>query len=333
VRRAGLAALLALVAAGCGEAPAGRDTPSSLDPQGRGARLVADEMWVQFAVAAVAFAVVVALLSIAIRRSRAAREERLDVDAGGTGWVLAAGVAFPAVVLTFLFTLVARDMDTLVHEPSRPTVLVEITAHRWWWEVTYPEAGVSTANQLAVPVGATVRLRLTSGDVIHSFWVPQLQRKVDAIPGESTLEWLQVDRAGVYRGVCAEFCGLQHARMHFLVEAMPADRFEQWLTDAKKPARPPKTPSEREGLGVFTTGTCAYCHTIAGTPAGGDFGPDLTHVASRPAIAGALLPVTRGNLGGWIMDPQHVKPGANMPPGDLTGRELQALLDYLESLR
>jgi cytochrome c oxidase subunit 2 len=132
--------------------------------------------------------------------------------------------------------------------------------------------------------------------------------------------------------VCAEFCGLEHARMQLVVQAMPQKRFAEWVATNRKPAPPPRTASEQAGLRILSHNTCANCHTIRGTPAGGDFAPDLTHIASRPDLAGAILPNTRGNLGGWIMDPQHVKPGALMPPGKLSGPELQQLLDYLESL-
>jgi len=290
-------------------------------------------MWVQFGAAAFGFAIVVAFLAVAVFRSRRKRPADPLADTGGVSWVVLGGIVLPIVVLTGLFVFSARNLSALTKPPKASAVEVQITGHRWWWEVRYPEQRVVTANQVVVPVGQDVLFRITSDDVIHSFWAPQLQRKMDAIPGTVTSTWWHVTKPGLYRGVCSEFCGLEHGRMQFMVQALPEGEFRAWLAGATLPARKPTTPSEKRGEEVFTTSTCAVCHTIRGTPAGGDFAPDLTHIAIRPAIAGAQLPTNRGNLGGWIMDPQHVKPGALMPPGKLTGPELQSLLDYLESLR
>jgi cytochrome c oxidase subunit 2 len=310
-------------------APAERQTPSVLDPHGRGARVIAREMWIQWGFATLTFAIVVAAIVVAVVRSR----QPDDADDGrGLAWIVGGGIVFPVVVLTILFVVSVNDVAAIMKPPAKPLVKVQVIGHRWWWEVRYPDTGIETANQIAVPVGTTVEVDVSSGDVIHSFWVPQLQRKIDAIPGQIGHTWLTVGRAGTYRGDCAEFCGLEHARMQLVVQAMPQARYREWIAAMRKPAPPARDASERTGLHVFLTSTCATCHTIRGTGAGGDFAPDLTHVASRPDLAGAILPNTRGNLGGWIMDPQHVKPGALMPPGSLSGPQLQALLDYLESL-
>jgi cytochrome c oxidase subunit II len=318
---------------GCGESPAGRRTPSVLDARGDGAEIIRREAWVQFTVAALVFALVAGIVVAAVIRSRAHRGEAEDLRGGHGAWlVVAGGIAMPLVVLTVLFVVSARDVVKLSSRHGGP-LMIEVTAHRWWWEVRYPGLGIVTANEIALPVGTTAALRVTSADVVHTFWVPQLQRKIDAIPGERASDWIEASRAGVYRGVCTEFCGLEHARMHLIVQAMPQARFAEWAKQASAPARPPSTAAERRGAAVFTSSACAVCHTIRGTAAGGDFGPDLTHLGSRPELAAAQLPNTPGNLGGWIADPQSVKPGAEMPSVPLTGTQLRDVIAYLESLR
>jgi cytochrome c oxidase subunit II len=178
-----------------------------------------------------------------------------------------------------------------------------------------------------------VLLRLTSHDVIHSFWVPNLQGKRDLIPGHETSLWLQADHPGVFRGQCAEFCGHQHAHMAFLVIAEPPDQFAAWLEQQRRPAVPPTDAASKRGQEVFLSGACVLCHAIQGTAALADVAPDLTHVAGRRTIAAGTLPNSRGHLAGWIVDPQQIKPGNKMPPNNLGGQDLQALLAYLGSLR
>lgn len=169
--------------------------------------------------------------------------------------------------------------------------------------------------------------------MIHSFWVPNLHGKRDVLPGRITTFTLQAYRPGLYRGQCAEFCGLQHAHHAFYVIAEPRDAFETWLKGQRAPAAEPAMDGQRRGQHVFTTARCIECHTIRGTPAQGRAGPDLTHLASRRFIAAGTLPNTRGHLAGWVVDPQSVKPGARMPATPLPSEDLHALLDYLESLR
>jgi cytochrome c oxidase subunit 2 len=184
-----------------------------------------------------------------------------------------------------------------------------------------------------VPVGLPVVLELRSSDVIHSFWVPNLGVKRDMIPGEETSVWFQADSAGVYRGQCAEFCGHQHAKMAVLVIAEPADSFRAWLARQRDTAATPVDSLAQRGQEVFLSTSCVMCHAIQGTPAGSRVGPNLTHLAGRRTLAAGTLPNTRGNLAGWIVDPQRIKPGARMPPNSLEPDDLQALLAYLESLR
>jgi cytochrome c oxidase subunit 2 len=309
------------------------DAPSLVDAHGRGARIAARELWIQFGAAAFVFALVAGILVAIVIRGREPARGIEHGERPGTAWVLGGGVLLPLVVVTFLFVLSARDVSRIDSPAAKATVAVEVTGHRWWWEVRYPGLGIATANELALPVGGTAIVSLTSADVIHSFSVSQLQPKQDAIPGMRSTLTITPTRAGIYRGVCAEFCGLEHAKMHFLVEVMPPGRFAAWLRQMRAPARPPETQAEREGLRLVETAGCQTCHTIRGTKAGGTFGPDLTHVGSRPALVGAQLPNTPGNLAGWIADPQDVKPGAEMPAIRLSGVQLRSIVAYLESLR
>jgi cytochrome c oxidase subunit 2 len=210
---------------------------------------------------------------------------------------------------------------------------IQVTGRQWFWDVDYPDHHVRTANEIHIPVDETVTIVALSGDVIHSFWVPELNRKIDMIPGRRNVIRLRADRAGVFRGQCAEFCGLQHAHMAFTVVAEPRDALDAWLAREARPAPQPQTPAEQRGQQVLLGSACVYCHTIDGTNASGRIGPDLTHLASRQAIGAGVVPNTPGYLAGWILDPQHLKPGNKMPATALTGPQLQDLLAYLRTLR
>jgi cytochrome c oxidase subunit 2 len=214
---------------------------------------------------------------------------------------------------------------------------VDIVGHQWWWEVIYnstdPSQTVTTANEVHVPVGQPVTLKLTSADVIHSFWVPSLMGKADLIPGRNNELTFTAEKAGVYNGTCAEFCGLQHAHMGIRVVAQERKAFDFWRQAQLKPAEKPSTPSAEAGETVFETSACTLCHNISGTPASGQSGPDLTHLASRSSLAAGTLPMGRGQLAAWISDPQGIKPGAQMPDVRLAPRQLNALLDYLMGLK
>jgi cytochrome c oxidase subunit II len=252
-------------------------------------------------------------------------------------WVVAiAGAIVPAVVISVLVVVSAGA--TRAVDPGRVEgdPLVEVVGHQYWWEVHYPGSGVVTANEVHIPTGERVRVSLTTEDVIHSFWVPTLSGKVDMIPGRANALWLQTDEPGVYWGQCAEFCGTQHAMMRFVVVAHEPAEFAGWLEAQAEPAQalpePEEDPVIARGREVFLSSSCVYCHTIEGTSAQGDVGPDLTHLAGRRSIAAGTLPNERGELAGWILDPQALKPGSGMPGTDIQGDELQALLAYLESL-
>jgi cytochrome c oxidase subunit II len=178
-----------------------------------------------------------------------------------------------------------------------------------------------------------VQLILQSADVIHSFWLPNLQGKRDLVPGKIQSLWLQPDRIGEFRGQCAEFCGYQHAHMGLVAVVESAEDFAKWQEAQRKPAPEPTTDKQRRGRDVFLTGSCVLCHTISGTPAGSRVGPPLTHIASQQTIGAGAFPNTRGYLAGWILDPQALKPGVRMPQNSLSADDLHALLDYLETLK
>ena len=215
-------------------------------------------------------------------------------------------------------------------------VVVDVVGRQYWWEVRYPGEDVVTANEIHVPVGRPVRLRLASGDVIHSFWVPRLAGKLDMVPGQVNELILEVDQAGVYRGQCAEFCGIQHALMLLEVVAEPPDVYARWLADNRATGVEPVAPLARRGLEVFTEAECGHCHTVRGvTPerAMGAIGPDLTHFARRRTLGAGIRENNRGNLAGWILNPQALKPGNHMPPSMMPSEDLHALLHFLETLR
>lgn len=209
---------------------------------------------------------------------------------------------------------------------------VQVSGHQWWWEVRYPQQGFATANEIHIPVGQPIRLELTSADVVHNFWVPELHGKIDMTPGKVNTLWLQADQAGVYRGKCAEYCGTQHAKMELIVVADPPEQFGAWLARQQQPAPEPAELLAQQGQQVFLRSSCVYCHAVRGTSANSTFGPDLTHLASRRTLgAGALENIT-GNLAGWITNPHSIKPGNKMPAVVLAPEDLNALLAYLATL-
>jgi cytochrome c oxidase subunit 2 len=325
---AALAASIA-AAAGCGE-----NDQSALDPGGKDAHDIATLWWVMLAGSVVVFAVVLVLVAIVVLRRRSARGTP-ELHGRSLAWMpVAGGIVIPAIVLAGLFALTLGTLSSTSPAASKATALtVDVTGRRWFWDVTYPTAHVRTANEIHIPVGVPVRVEVSSGDVIHSFWLPELDRKIDMIPGRTNSVTLEAVHRGTYRGQCAEFCGLQHANMSFVVVAEPRQEFDEWLVAQSKPARPPPSTALEHGLQVFLGSGCVYCHTIAGTNASGKVGPDLTHLASRGFVGAGVATNAPGNLAGWIVDPQHMKPGNLMPGTDLTGPELQDLLGYLESLR
>jgi cytochrome c oxidase subunit II len=252
-------------------------------------------------------------------------------------WAVGSAVAVTVITLFVVLVLSVVTGKRAGGLTSKNSITIQIIGHQWWWEIVYPnpqaDQTVTTANEIHVPVGTPVVILTNSADVIHSFWAPSINGKRDLLPGYSSAFWFKVDEPGIYRGQCAEFCGLQHAHMGFSVIAEPVDQFQAWEQQQLKPAADPTTPEATRGRAVFLTHACLMCHTIRGTDAGSRVGPDLTHLASRNMIAAETLPNSTGALAGWILDPQRIKPGVRMSPNPLAPDDLQALIAYLRSLQ
>jgi cytochrome c oxidase subunit 2 len=349
-------ALLPLLCAACGGKRA------MLAPAGPQAAHIRDlwDLFVSVNVVVLVLVVLATLLAIVLRRGgREVKEGAPSVEAQALppeglrgrpdvravdpaterrmAWIV--GGATLATVLTLGVLAVANTLTgralTAIRSPQ--ALEVEVVGHQFWWEFRIndadPSRTVVTANELHLPVGRPVLLKLVSRDVIHSFWVPEVAGKRDLIPGQQNTLELQVDEPGMYRGQCYEFCGHQHAKMGFVLVAEPPEQFEAWRARELRPAPPPSTPLAQRGQQVFLTGPCALCHTVQGTDARATTGPNLTHVASRSMLAAGTLPFNRGHLAGWIANPQALKPGNKMPPISLPPDDLQALLSYLEGLK
>jgi cytochrome c oxidase subunit 2 len=249
--------------------------------------------------------------------------------------LIVSGVSVVALVgLIVADVLTDRALSML---PAEDPVRIEMTGAQWWWQAVYPPAdgrpGFTTANELHVPVGRAVIVSLKAGDVIHSFWVPNLHGKKDMLPGiDSTIEF-RADQGGVYRGQCAQFCGAEHALMAMLVIAEPADRYATWVDQQARPAVSTDDPIALKGMQTFEQSACAGCHTVRGTSASGSIGPDLTHLMSRQTIAAGLLANTAQNLDAWIENPGALKPGTTMPAVPLSDQDRQALVKWLVTLR
>ena len=317
--------------AGCG------GDQSALEPRSRASSDIATLWWWMLLVACVVFAGALGLIGIAwLRRRRpglpVAGEERPKLN---LGLVIVFGIVIPVVVNVALFVIANFVVIKQTEAPAATTtpVTIEVTGRQWFWEVRYPGADVVTANEIHIPARTRVNLVGVTGDVIHSFWVPQLNRKIDMIPGRRNRILLYADEPGRYRGQCAEFCGLQHAHMAMYVEAQEPADFQRWLREQAAPAKPPATAGARAGAKAFSDDGCASCHTIRGTGANGQVGPDLTHVGSRATIAALTLPNDSAALAEWLRDPQHSKPGNRMPDLDLSQRDIMALVSYLEGLK
>jgi len=288
-------------------------------------------------VSAIVFVLTMAFVAAALVRGL----RRAEPDQGSAGekrLSRVVGFAVGATVVILIGLLVAsvwtgRSVASL-HATS--AVTIELTGHQWWWEVTYDDAVPSrravTANELHIPLHRPVVIKVTSRDVIHSFWAPNLQGKRDLIPGYITAIWLQADRSGFFRGQCAEFCGLQHAHMALDIVTESEAEFQRWLDRTRSAAPAPQTNEQRRGHDVFMTSRCGGCHTITGSAARGQVAPDLTHVASRRSIGAGTLPNTPEHLRDWVHDPQASKPGNQMPPNPLPADDLRALVAYLGSL-
>jgi cytochrome c oxidase subunit 2 len=328
-----LALLVALVAAvtlgGCGP-------QSPLDPHSPQSHDISTLWWWMLVVAGIVFLGAVGMLIYGwIRRGRRGLPFVGESERAEMALVVLFGIAIPTVILVSLFVVsnVYVLGKTDAPSPRSTAMTIEVTGHQWWWEVHYPGTSAVTANEIHIPVRTEVNVVADTADVIHSFWVPQLNRKIDMIPGRQNRIGLYADSPGVYRGQCAEFCGLQHAHMAFYVVAEPPDRFRAWLANMASDARTPAGAEQMAGRQLFMSSQCESCHTIRGTPARGRIGPDLTHLATRTTIAALTLPNTPTYLRQWVMDPQHAKPGNKMPGLNLSDADVGSIVTYLRSLR
>ncbi len=312
-------------------------TPRAWDAAGPQADALEQLWWLFFGVTCAVYVLVLGTLGIAMLRRREPELGAAARTSTQVATVIAVAAALTLMTLLALLTASTLAGGRVAAFRGPDPITIAVRGHQWWWDVEYdhsvPSQRVRTANEIHVPVGRPIRLVLTSRDVIHSFWVPQLHGKKDLIPGYATEFWLQADRAGVFEGQCGEFCGHQHAKMTLAVIAhAPAD-FERWLASQRQSPAAPVDSEAARGQVVFQAKGCALCHAVRGTPAGGREGPDLSHLASRAHIAGASYPNRRGFLAGWISDPQGMKPGVRMPPTLMAAEDLHALVAYLEGLR
>lgn len=321
----GVSALLLLT--GC--------TQGGLDPRGEEAARIYWVFWALVIAGGVVSAVVLALWVVGpLRPGRDdARAEHVPDPAFHRRLVIGGGIIMPAIVVSAFFGV---QIVTTAAQTQDGELTVEVTGHQYWWELEYPDVdgleSFETANQVHIPTGTPVRVVLRSEDVVHSIWVPQLAGKVDLVPGRETEFVMDAEEPGTYAGYCAEYCGLQHTRMKFTVEAMEPEAFRDWAEAQAGAAREPETELEAEGREVFTGQSCVGCHTIRGVAEAGEVGPDLTRLASRSKIAAGTEPLTEATLRAWIANAQAVKPGVQMPPQELSREELDALVAYLISL-
>jgi cytochrome c oxidase subunit 2 len=337
IRRSGLLAGTCLVVAGCNhyQSALGGDAADSANFLGL--------FWIFLAVCAAMYVLIVAAFLIALVRGRRSQNP-LIVDNGKhhesdrflsplmVGWAALVLVGLSA--LTVASFLVDRSNAA---NAANPQLIVNVTANQWWWDVKYSTSGatttVRTANELHLPVGVPAEVTLQSNDVIHSLWIPNLAGKQDLIPGRVTDIQLWPRKVGLFRGQCAEFCGVQHAHMAIDVTVESKADFKRWLAAQQAPAAQPANGIELAGYRYVTTSGCASCHNISGTPAGGGVAPDLTHFASRRSIAAGALPMSQANIRAWIDDPQRFKPGSQMPKMGLSPTEVKAVGAYLDRLK
>jgi len=297
-------------------------TSNALDPQSPQARAIYDLGIVSTIVFVLIFVAVTGAIVYAIFRFRG-REGEPEII-----WT-----AIPFLIVVFLFVLTLRGMNR-ADPPPAPSPDLVVTGHQFWWEAQYPASGAVTANEIHIPIGRPLSVRLDSKDVLHEFWVPELARKMTTVPGQLNHIWLQADKPGIYIGQCSEFCGTQHAWMRILVVADEPWKFEEWQRAQLQPGQAPTSDIAAKGLALFQTSTCINCHAIRGvTGADARVAPDLTHVASRRQLAAGILENTPANMRRWLKNPQHIKPGVLMPDFNFTDQELDELGEYLETLR
>lgn len=296
--------------------------------------------WYMLLVSAAVCVTIAVLLWAAMRRAKpqdqSVKIDQVPIERGADGirWI-SIGLIASAIPLAAAFVWTMLTL-AVAGPPAHPGLVLDVTGRQWWWQIAYdasnPADLFETANEIHIPVGVPVLVRLHGADVIHSFWVPQLAGKTDTIPGQTNLSWIQADRPGRYLGQCTEFCGYQHAHMQFEVVAESQADFDRWAAAQRQAAMAPATQSATRGL-AFVEYRCGLCHRVRGTGAGAVSAPDLTHLMSRRTLAAGTLLNSPENLAGWIQNPQNLKPGNLMPDQRLSTQELTDTLAYLETLQ
>ncbi len=293
-----------------------------------------DDLFLNFLILAAVIMLIVILMVVLggyFFRSKAHPEPR---QITGNKKLELAWTILPFIAVSFFFILTVRSMKQ-INQPftDKQDPDIEIIAHQWWWDMRYPRQKVITANELHIPVGKRLLMRIESADVIHSWWVPALGRKTDAIPGHINYSWIEADTAGVFHGACSEYCGTEHAWMLIRVVAEPEEKYQAWLKAQQATPPVPEEGPGRQGALLFQRKTCGNCHAIKGTPADAHIGPDLSHVASRATLLSGMMINNAENLRKWLSDPQKVKMGAHMPDFNLSDKEITDLQTYLEGLK
>lgn len=305
---------------------------SILNAAGADAARIAWLWWVLLGISTVVFVAVMAFLLVGVF----SRRDYTPESDARKAKVIAGAVALTVVTL-FVILVASISVGRATAVGPDDAFTIDVVGHQWWWEVTYMDPVASnivvSANEVHVPVGERIRFRVRSQDVIHSFWIPNLGGKIDMLPDRVNTLWIEATEPGVFRGQCAEFCGMQHGKMAFMVVAHEPADFAEWLARERQNAAEPPDEMARRGAEIFANGTCATCHRIRGTPARAALGPDLTHIASRRTLGAGAVPNTRGRMAAWILDPQQIKPGSLMPATNLAPEDLHALVHYLEQLR
>ena len=304
-----------------------------LHTHGSEASRIAGIWWLMFGLGAAVYAIVAVFIVWAILRRRGrvgpgGRDGRVSDDT----WIVWGGVIVPVLILGVLAVVTVQATSEL-RKPEAGALRVEVVGKRWWWQVSYVGTDLTTANEIHLPAGRPVEIGLDSDNVIHSFWVPELAGKVDQIPGQHNVLRFTPRTPGTYIGECAEFCGVEHARMGFVVIVQTVTDFDRWLSRHELTPSPPDSEAAAAGEVAFSRQACAGCHTIRGTPAQGTVGPDLTDFGGRTTIGARTVENTPANLAQWIVDAQQTKPGALMPPMPLSSRDLDNIVTYLESLK
>ncbi len=303
-----------------------------LNPQSPQARAIYDLGVTSSVIFACIFVIVGGMILFAVMRYRWREGEPDPRQVAGNRTVELVWTIIPCLIVIALFFLSSRTMG-VADPPPPPEPDIIVTGHQWWWEARYPKSGVVTANEIHIPAGQPISVRLETADVLHEFWVPQLGRKMTTVPGHPNHIWIQSDEPATYLGVCSEFCGTQHAWMHFLIVAEPPDQFQAWEKTQLMPASAPPNDSAARGLALFQQMSCMNCHAINGTAANAGVGPDLTHLASRRRLGAGIVENTPANLRRWLADPQQVKPGVKMPDFKFTDPQVNELVDYFETLK